>query len=152
MQAARFEVHESLSRATKTVPKSLRTLLVVHSRGETLQPVAVVRTHRRVHLLLDNQGRTLAEFCDDHVSADTLEGTEPLTWREWELELVEGDAALLASARRWSQVGRPAVRRDQAGQGSRRAGAHQARAGAAEPTREPPPRRCCRPCSSSRSP
>ena len=98
MQAARFEVHESLSRATKTVPKSLRTLLVAHSRGETLQPVAVVRTHRRVHLLLDNQGRTLAEFCDDHVSADTLEGTEPLTWREWELELVEGDAALLASA------------------------------------------------------
>ena len=75
MRAARFEVHEPLSRATKTVPKSLRTLLVVHSRGETLQPVAVVRTRRRIHLLVDNQGRTLAEFFrDDHVSADTLEG------------------------------------------------------------------------------
>ena len=98
MQEGRFEVHESLSRATKSVPKSLRTLIVVHSRGETLQRVAVVRTRRQVHLLLDNEDRTLAEFCDDHVSADTFEGTEPVTWREWELELVAGDAALLASA------------------------------------------------------
>ena len=98
MKKGRFEVHESLARATKTVPKSLRTLLVVHTRDAELQPVAVVRTRRQVQLLLDKEGRTLAEFCDDHVSADTFEGTGPLTWREWELELVHGDAGLLATA------------------------------------------------------
>ena len=109
MKKGRFEVHESLARATKTVPKSLRTLLVVHTRDAKLQPVAVVRTRRQVHLLLDNEGRTLAEFCDDHVSADTLDGTEPLTWREWELELVHGDAGLLATAARLVEAtgGRP---------------------------------------------
>jgi len=98
MKKGHFEVHESLSRAVKTVPKSLRRLIVVHARGEALQPVAVVRTRRHVHLLLDNDGRTLAEFCDDQVSADTLEQTDQVTWREWELELVEGDAALLTAA------------------------------------------------------
>ena len=98
MKEGRFEVHESLSRAAKTVPKSLRTLLVVHTRGETLQPVALVRTRRQVHSLLDSEGTALAEFCDDHVSADTFEESAPVTWREWEVELVEGDAALLAAA------------------------------------------------------
>ena len=98
MQKGRFKIHDSLSRATKTVPKSLRTLLVAHSRDAKLQPVAVVRTRRQVRLLLDSHGRTLAEFCDDHVSADTFEGTEPVSWREWKLELIEGDATLLATA------------------------------------------------------
>ena len=109
MKKGRFEVHESLARATKTVPKSLRTLLVVHTRDAELQPVAVVRTRRQVQLLLDKEGRTLAEFCDDHVSADTFEGTGPLTWREWELELVHGDAGLLATAARLVEAtgGRP---------------------------------------------
>lgn len=109
MQEGRFEVHEPLARATKTVPKSLRTLLVVYSRDEKLQPVAVVRTRRQVHLLLDNEGRTLAEFCDDHVSTEPFAGTEPLTWREWELELVHGDSALLATAARLIEAagGRP---------------------------------------------
>ena len=73
MKKGRFEVHEPLSRAQKTVPKSLRTLLVAHTRDETLRPVAVVRTRRHVHRLLDGEGRALAEFCDDHASADTFE-------------------------------------------------------------------------------
>jgi CHAD domain-containing protein len=98
MKKGRFEVHESLARAAKTVPKSLRSLLVAHTRGEALQPVAVVRTRRQVHLLLDDQGAKLAEFCDDRVSADVLGEPEPVTWREWEIELVEGSAGFLASA------------------------------------------------------
>ena len=94
----RFEVHEPLSRARKTVPKSLRSLLVAHTRDETLRPVAVVRTSRHVQLLLDDEGTALAEFCDDHVTAEVMDDPEPVTWREWEVELVDGDTALLAAA------------------------------------------------------
>ena len=94
----RFEVHEPLSRARKTVPKSLRSLLVAHTRDETLRPVAVVRTSRHVQLLLDDKGTALAEFCDDHVTAEVMDEPEPVTWREWEVELVDGDTALLAAA------------------------------------------------------
>ncbi len=95
MKEGRLEVHEALARASKTVPKSLRTLLVAHTRAKTLQPVAVIRTRRHVQLLLDDEGTVLAEFCDDLVSADTLGEAEPTSWREWEVELVEGDADFL---------------------------------------------------------
>ena len=96
MKEGRFEIHEPLSRAAKSVPESLRTLLLAHTRDRTLQQIAVIRTHRTVHALLDEEGTALAEFCDDHVSAAVLDD-DPLTWREWEVELVEGDAACLAA-------------------------------------------------------
>lgn len=98
MKDGRFEVHEPLSRARRTVPKPLRTLLLAHIHGRTLQPVAAINTHRRMHLLLDHEDNPLAEFCDDQVSADTFQEAAPVTWREWEFELVEGDAVLLATA------------------------------------------------------
>jgi len=109
MKGGRFEVHEPLSRARKTVPKSLRALLVAHTRDDLLQPVAVVRTRRHVHRLLDDNGKVLAEFCDDRVSAEVMAKAEPAAWREWEIELAdvdaavpgerdEGDAVLLAAA------------------------------------------------------
>lgn len=98
VKEGRFEVHEPLSRATRTVPKSLRMLLVAHIREQRLKPVAVVRTRRHMHRLLNDEGTALAEFCDDHVSADVLEETQPVTWREWEIELVEGDSGFLVSA------------------------------------------------------
>ncbi len=98
MKKGRLEVHESLSRATKTVPKSLRELLVAHTRGATLRPVVVLHTRRHLHLLLDKKDRVLAEFCDDRVTAEVIGEPEPTSWREWELELVEGDADWLAAA------------------------------------------------------
>lgn len=97
MKEGRLEVHEPLSRARKTVPKSLRVLLVAHTRGDTLKPVAVVRTKREVHLLHDAEGAVLAEFCDDHVSAGGPEAADLTRWREWEVELVEADADFLAT-------------------------------------------------------
>ena len=39
----------------------------------------------------------LAEFADDRVTA-TVEGGEPESWREWEVELVNGDHAFLEAA------------------------------------------------------
>jgi inorganic triphosphatase YgiF len=98
MKEGRFEVHESLTRASQTVPKSLKALLVAHTRGAVLQPVAVIRTRRLLHRLLDEEGVVLAEFCDDRVSAEVFEEPEPVIWREWELELVQGDPGLLARA------------------------------------------------------
>ena len=74
MHRGTYEVHEALSRATRTVPKSLRALLVANSRNRALQPVAVVRTRRQLRVLLDGDGRVLAEFCDDHVSDETSRG------------------------------------------------------------------------------
>jgi CHAD domain-containing protein len=97
-KSGRYEVHESLARARRTVPKSLRDLLVARTRDELLHPVAVVRTRRHVLLLLDEDGSTLAELSDDRVSAGGVETSEPVVWREWELELVHGDRALLAAA------------------------------------------------------
>ena len=98
MKKGRFEVHEPLARARKTVPKSLRMLLLAHTGNETLQPVAVVCTRRHVRRLVDGEGTVLAEFCDDHVSADVVGDSEPVTWREWEVELVHGDTAFLITA------------------------------------------------------
>ena len=98
MKEGRLEVHEPLSRARKTVPKSLRELLLAHTRGRALRPVAVVSTRRHAHELVDESGNSLAEFCDDHVSAGTVDEPEKVTWREWELELVEGNVDLLAQA------------------------------------------------------
>ena len=96
MKHGRFEVHEPLSLASKTVPKVLRTLLVAQTRDRALRPVAVLRTRRHVHVLLDGEGTPLAEFCDDHVSAEVMDDPEPVEWREWEVELVEGEPAFLA--------------------------------------------------------
>jgi len=92
----RQEVHEPLGRAVRTAPKSLRELLVAHVRGKSVAPVATVRARRTAHLLLDGDGRPLAEVSDDRVEAQgTRSGDEPISWREWEAELVEGDASLL---------------------------------------------------------
>ena len=51
--------------------------------------------------MLRSDSGVLAELADDRVDAHrTLSGDEPrlLSWREWEFELVDGDAALLAAA------------------------------------------------------
>jgi CHAD domain-containing protein len=93
----RLEVHESLSRATKTVPKSLRTLVVAHTRDAAMSPVVVVRTRRHLLRLLDDRGAVLAELSDDVVETE-VPGGATSGWREWELELVTGDQTLLAAA------------------------------------------------------
>lgn len=66
--------------------------------GEPLAAIAHIRTNRLVVRLLDRNGELLAEVCDDHVAAARSGRPRVLTWREWELELKAGDAALLAAA------------------------------------------------------
>jgi CHAD domain-containing protein len=105
---ARREVHLPLSRAKHTPPKAFRDTVQVLAGDRPMAPVTTLRTHRRVHRLLDEQGAVLAEVCDDRVTAVTpgpsqgepdgsapAEGPTERTWREWEVELVAGEPELL---------------------------------------------------------
>ncbi|MGW7687010.1 CYTH and CHAD domain-containing protein [Kribbella sp. NPDC054772] len=93
----RLEVRHPLGRSVRTVPTAVVRTVRVHVRDRKLAPVVTLATRRIVHRLLDAEGGVLAEFADDHVTA-TVTGAEPESWREWEVELVEGDAGLLEAA------------------------------------------------------
>jgi CHAD domain-containing protein len=97
---SRREVRLPLGRSTRTVPLALRRLVWVHTRDAALLPVVQIDTHRVVRRLVDDDDRVLAEIADDHVEAQRLalsdgEPPKPLQWREIEVELVDGDPALL---------------------------------------------------------
>lgn len=95
----RYEVHVALGRATRTVPQRLRDVIALLLGGEELSPIATVVTRRTAYRLLDEQGRVLAEVADDLVSTETRDVARPVSrsWREWEVELVEGEESLLRS-------------------------------------------------------
>ena len=84
----RLELHRPPGTSVRRVPVQLERLVRVHTRGAKLTPVATLRTRREVHLLRDEQGRALAEVCDDRVTAQGVDGGPERTWREWEVELV----------------------------------------------------------------
>lgn len=98
---ARREVHEPLGRAVKAPPKALRELVLGITRGAATAPVATLRTRRVATVVRDADGRALAEIAEDSVVATVPapgpgEPAEELTWREVEVELVDGDEPLLA--------------------------------------------------------
>jgi CHAD domain-containing protein len=100
--AARLELHEPLGRAAKKPPASLLVPVAGLLRGAQVSPVATLQTRRVVTELRDGGGRVLAELADDTVTATVLAAgaDEPLeiqTWREVEVELVEGSEPLLAA-------------------------------------------------------
>ena len=113
----RDEVHAPLGRRTDHVPVALRRLVLARTRGAALAPVATVVTRRTTTDLLDDQGQRLAEVADDRVEGHALDegGTDRQTaWREWEVELVDGDPGLLDAVEehlRGSDVGRSPVQR-----------------------------------------
>ena len=77
------------------VPEALARLVLSRSRGRALAPVARLSTRRVTQRLVGSDGELLAEFADDSVSGRTLPGGAALVWREWEVELLGGDPALL---------------------------------------------------------
>jgi len=93
----RLEVHRPPGRAGSTVPKPLAALVRVHVRDARLRPVATLTTTRRVLRLLDADGAVVADVADDTVRAER-HGPEAsfTTWRELEIELVEGAPEQLA--------------------------------------------------------
>jgi CHAD domain-containing protein len=95
--AGRLEIRHPLGRAVRKVPIEVVRTVRVHVRDHELAPVVTLRTRRIVHRLLDADGEVLAELADDQVTAE-VEGAEPESWREWEVELVNGETDLLEAA------------------------------------------------------
>ncbi len=96
----RREVHAPLGTRRTVVPRAVTEPVTAVLRGVRPEPVATLQTTRLVTELRDGEGRVLAE-----VAADTVTGTasapdpgspaEVTTWRELEVELVDGDVAQL---------------------------------------------------------
>lgn len=87
----RTELQAPLGRTTRPVPARLLEPVRAIVRDRPLEPVAKVMTHRLQQSVLDEAGAVVATLCDDQVQAQTLQQPEDhLTWREVELELVDG--------------------------------------------------------------
>jgi CHAD domain-containing protein len=84
----------SRQRPPTTIINEVRALI----RAEPLRPVARIRTRRRERPLHDAGGAILALLADDDVDSESMIGRRVRRhWRELELELVDGDRALLAT-------------------------------------------------------
>lgn len=98
---SRNELHAPLGRG-RSVPARLASLVAVHTRGVPVRQVAQLETRRTVVHLLDKAGTVLAEVADDAVSGQVgdpvVDDTTVTTWREIEVELVDGSPKLLKPA------------------------------------------------------
>ncbi|MEE6177823.1 CYTH and CHAD domain-containing protein [Mycobacterium sp. 050134] len=97
---SRTEIHAPLSDEHDGVPEELRDVVLAIVRDRPLQPVARITTRRESQLLYGADGTPLAEFSNDHVTAWAANSAgngesapAEQEWREWELELAEGDRA-----------------------------------------------------------
>ena len=102
---ARRELHSPAGRAARTPPKAVLEPVLGIVRRAPVAQVASLRTRRVVTELVDAGGRVLAEVADDHVTGTALpagpgEAAVVTVWREVEVELVDGDAALLDAVER----------------------------------------------------
>ncbi|MDX6227026.1 MAG: hypothetical protein QOI76_416 [Frankiales bacterium] len=80
-----------------SVPEPLSRLVAATTRGAPLTPVARLRNRRTAHRLSDDAGHVLLEVADDAVTGETFgEPARNSSWRELEIELVEGEREQLA--------------------------------------------------------
>src|SRR5690349_16118817 len=94
----RTELRRPLGPSVRAVPEELLDQVRALVHDQRLQPVAVLRTTRTERHLFDAAGTDLAVLADDTVEAERLVGdARQLAWRELEVELVDGDAAVLQS-------------------------------------------------------
>lgn len=80
-------------------PAELVALVRGLTSGRDLVPVATLHTERHVHFVVSQDGRRLAEIADDEVTASVDE--DGSSWHEVEVELHDGDDALLSRAAAW---------------------------------------------------
>lgn len=85
----KMEVRHPLGRAVRAVPRKVVDPVRTIVRDRPLVPVATISTRRTTYSLLNNADPA-ATLCDDRVSARSLLDDEQHAWREWELEVVEG--------------------------------------------------------------
>jgi CHAD domain-containing protein len=86
-----------LGRAIRRPPRRLGDAVLGWSRGAPLVEVAIIETRRTTYPLLGTADRVLAELADDEVHGTRADG-ETTSWREWEVELVDGESHLLEGA------------------------------------------------------
>jgi CHAD domain-containing protein len=92
---SRIEVRRPLGRNSAQPPAELLDPVRAVVRDTRLVPVARVGTRRREYPLLGPEQTVLAHVCDDEVDAERLDGAgEGMRWREWEVELADGDLSL----------------------------------------------------------
>lgn len=94
----RDEIRVPLSRARHHPPAELRRAVLAWVRKAPLHEIATVSTRRTRRNLLADDGSVLAELADDEVTGTPAGSDGPVTWREWELELVDADPDLLEAA------------------------------------------------------
>ena len=87
----RTEIHAELGEPVDgryEVPAELLHEVRSVIRNHPLAPIAQVDNNRTEMVLANAEGKPVAEFCDDHVTAFSfLQGGRQHTWREWEVEL-----------------------------------------------------------------
>jgi CHAD domain-containing protein len=95
----RREIRLPLGRSRLRVPAELAQLVLVHTRGKDVKPVARISTSRTRQLLFDSDGTSLAEVATDDVTAQAM-GDAPKTtrWHEVEVELTGGARDVLDAA------------------------------------------------------
>ena len=81
------------------VPEELARLVRAHARGGSLRPVARIETRRRLTILRDAAGTSLAEIAEDEVAAQSLGSSTTVSrWNEIEVEMTGGGPRLLRAA------------------------------------------------------
>jgi CHAD domain-containing protein len=111
VDGSRTELRLPLGKPNNAAPDELVRTVRSLVRDDELNPVARIRTTRTVYLLVGADDTPLAEVADDHVTAQLLGPTGELSsWREIEVELVNGADELLPAAGRLLERGgaRPA--------------------------------------------
>lgn len=92
----RQEVRLPPGEEDSSCPPELLDRVRVLVRDSEVAPVLVLRTRRRVHRLVDRSGAAAAEVCDDRVEARLPGDSDGVpAWREWEVELVDGEPGAL---------------------------------------------------------
>lgn len=95
----RREIRLPLGSSRQRVPAELARLVLVHTRGSDLKPVARISTTRTRQLLCDSEGTSLAEVASDDVTAQAVGDGSPMTrWHEVEVELTGGGQDVLDAA------------------------------------------------------
>jgi len=95
----RQELHVPLDEgAAGSVPARLAAQVEDITAGQSLRPVAILDTERTVVTLADPAGDALVEVADDLVTAVRFgePDSEPMRWREIEVEAMSPDAAAAA--------------------------------------------------------
>ncbi len=95
----RQELHAPLDEgAAGSVPARLAAQVEDITAGQSLRPVAILDTERTVVTLADPAGDALVEVADDLVTAVRFgePDSEPMRWREIEVEAMSPDAAAAA--------------------------------------------------------